>query len=54
MADEKKPEDSAKPEQSNDDLPRAKVGVKDKGKIVYTALDQPMSGAIADVADGDD
>jgi hypothetical protein len=27
---------------------------KDKGKVVTTAFGEPMSGGIADIADGDD
>jgi hypothetical protein len=32
---------------------KAKVGVIDKGEIVSTAFDEPMSGLIADITDGD-
>jgi hypothetical protein len=32
---------------------KAKVGVVDKGEIVSTAFDEPMSGLIADITDGD-
>jgi hypothetical protein len=50
---EEKPADTA-PEQSEEtQLHKAKVGVKDKGHVVTTAFDEPMSGAIADIADGD-
>jgi hypothetical protein len=34
-------------------LRKAKVGVVDKGEIVSTAFDEPMSGLIADITDGD-
>ena len=54
MADDQ-PEDVTTPETPEQaELRRAKVGVKDKGQVVHTALDQPMSGMIADIADGDD
>jgi hypothetical protein len=51
MADEK-PEDST-PE-TEEALRKAKVGVKDRGEIVSGPCDEPMSGLIADIADGDD
>ncbi len=31
----------------------AKVGVKDRGKVVYTADGERVDGIIADLADGD-
>jgi hypothetical protein len=34
-------------------LRKAKVGVKDKGEIVGSTMDEPVSGLIADIADGD-
>lgn len=40
-------------DQPQETLHKAKVGVKDKGTVVHTAFDEPMSGAIADIADGD-
>lgn len=33
--------------------PKAKVGQDDTGHIVTTAGDEPFSGTIADIADGD-
>ena len=33
--------------------PRAKVGQDDTGHIVTTAGDEPLSGAVADITDGD-
>ena len=53
MADDK-PEDAAPETPEPADANKAKVGVKDKGHDVHTALDQPVSGLIADIADGDD
>lgn len=44
------PKDPADPAE----LPIAQPHHKDKGTIVRTALDEPMSGGIADIADGDD
>lgn len=35
-------------------LQSGKPGVKDKGKLVSTAGGEPLSGHIADLADGDD
>ncbi len=40
------PEAAAKPQ-------AAKVGVKDRGKVVYTADGERVDGLIADIADGD-
>lgn len=34
-------------------LPRARPGVKDAGRVVTTAADEPISGTVADVTDGD-
>ena len=34
-------------------LPRARPGVKDAGRVVATAADEPIPGAVADVSDGD-
>ncbi len=53
MADEK-PEDVAGETTEEAALRKAKVGVKDKHADVHTAMDQPVSGIIADLADGDD
>ena len=33
---------------------KAQVGVVDKGEVVSSACDEPISGIIADIADGDD
>lgn len=53
MSDEK-PADATTPETAQEaEHLRAKVGVKDKGKVVHTAFDEPMSGSVADIADGD-
>jgi hypothetical protein len=35
-------------------LRKAQVGVVDKGEVVSSACDEPISGIIADIADGDD
>ncbi len=51
MADET-PETTPETEEAAT-LRKAKVGVKDKGEIVGSTLDQPISGIIADIADGD-
>ncbi|HWE47900.1 MAG TPA: hypothetical protein VG407_17915 [Caulobacteraceae bacterium] len=49
------PEDAVAPNTSETaPLRKAQVGVVDKGEVVGTALDQPVSGIIADIADGDD
>ena len=53
MADDK-PEDTTPETAEEAALRKAKVGVKDKGEAVHTAMDQPVSGMIADLADGDD
>ena len=53
MADEK-PADSASTEDKNAEIPTAKVHHVDKGHVVKTALGEPMSGGVADIADGDD
>ena len=34
-------------------LPRARPGVKDSGRVVATAADEPIPGSVADVTDGD-
>lgn len=51
MADEKKTPDT---ETEKDEPQRAQHHHKDKGKVVTTAFGEPMSGGIADIADGDD
>jgi hypothetical protein len=52
MADEKKtPETDT---EKKEELERAQHHHKDKGKVVTTAFGEPMSGGIADIADGDD
>jgi hypothetical protein len=53
MADDK-PEDTTPETTEEAALRKAKVGVKDKNQTVHTALDQPVSGILADLADGDD
>ena len=52
MADET-PKDTTPETPEAAELRKAKVGVKDKGEIVGSTLDQPISGIIADIADGD-
>jgi hypothetical protein len=52
MADEKKPAEDASPEE-HAEYQRAKKGVVDSGHIVKGALDEPLSGTVADIADGD-
>jgi hypothetical protein len=37
----------------HENLSRAHPHHKDKGTVVHTAFDEPMSGGIADIADGD-
>ena len=49
---EDKTEDTPETEHESE-LRKAKVGVKDKHETVHTALDQPVSGILADLADGD-
>ena len=34
-------------------LPRARPGVKDSGRVVATAADEPIPGSVSDVTDGD-
>jgi hypothetical protein len=48
--DTEKTDPNAKPEAPE----QAKGHHKDKGKVVTTAFGEPMSGGIADIADGDD
>ena len=51
MADENKtPETEVTPNEQQVARPHQ----KDKGKVVTTAFGEPMSGGIADIADGDD
>ena len=42
------------PKTDNQDPQKARPHQKDKGKVVTTAFGEPMSGGIADIADGDD
>jgi hypothetical protein len=42
------------PEADKQEPQRAHPHQKDKGKVVTTAFGEPMSGGIADIADGDD
>ena len=42
------------PETDKDAPQQAHPHQKDKGKVVTTAFGEPMSGGIADIADGDD
>ena len=51
MAEEPKTPET---ETEKQDPERAQVHHKDKGKVVTTAFGEPMSGGIADIADGDD
>jgi hypothetical protein len=51
MADEDKTPET----EANKEAPQvARPHQKDKGKVVTTAFGEPMSGGIADIADGDD
>jgi len=50
MANEPPKEPATEPEE----VQTAQPGHKDKGKVVRTAFGEPMSGGIADIADGDD
>ena len=52
MADDKKPEDEAAPEGEHK-YQQAKKGVQDAGEIVTSAGDEPLSGILADITDGD-
>ena len=52
MADENKDDETPKPQ--NGDLKTAHPHQKDKGTVVRTAFGEPMSGGVADIADGDD
>ncbi len=51
MADENKDDETPKPQP---DLKQAHPHQKDKGTVVHTAFGEPMSGGVADIADGDD
>jgi hypothetical protein len=51
MADE--PKDTL-PATDEKELPTATPKHKDKGTVVRTAFGEPMSGGVADIADGDD
>jgi hypothetical protein len=48
------PADPKDPAAEPEELKTAHPHRKDKGTIVRTALGEPMSGGIADIADGDD
>ena len=48
------PTDPKDPAAEAEELKTAHPHRKDKGTIVRTALGEPMSGGIADIADGDD
>jgi hypothetical protein len=48
------PADPKDPAAEPQELKAAHPHRKDKGTIVHTALGEPMSGGIADIADGDD
>ena len=50
MSETEKPED-AKP--ATTVYPKPKIGQDDHGKTVSTAADEPMSGILADITDGD-
>jgi hypothetical protein len=52
MADDKTPEDKA-PEAGEPKYQQAKKGVQDAGEIVTSAGDEPLSGILADITDGD-
>jgi hypothetical protein len=52
MADD--PKTPEEPATEKEALERAQTHHKDKGKVVTTAFGEPMSGGIADIADGDD
>ena len=51
MADERKDDEAPPPAP---ELHQAHPHHKDKGEIVKTAFGEPMSGGVADIADGDD
>jgi len=51
MADENKDDETPTPQS---DPKQAHPHHKDKGTVVRTAFGEPMSGGIADIADGDD
>jgi len=51
MADENKTPETETPA---NEPQQARPHQKDKGKVVTTAFGEPMSGGIADIADGDD
>jgi hypothetical protein len=50
MADDKKPEEAA---EDHPKYQQAKKGVQDAGEIVTSAGDEPLSGILADITDGD-
>ena len=51
MADENKDDETPTPQSG---IKQAQPHHKDKGTVVRTAFGEPMSGGIADIADGDD
>ena len=51
MSDDKKPEEAAPEGQPK--YQQAKKGVQDAGEIVTSAGDEPLSGILADITDGD-
>jgi hypothetical protein len=51
MTEERKDQEPAAPPS---ELHQAHPHRKDKGTVVTTAFDEPMSGGVADIADGDD
>jgi len=53
MADPNEP-NKTDPPADPQELQQARPNQKDKGKVVHTAFGEPMSGGIADIADGDD
>ena len=53
MADPNDPNNTDPPADSQEPQ-QAHPHQKDKGKVVRTAFGEPMSGGIADIADGDD
>jgi len=50
MTDERKDKEAP----AQEELHQAHPHRKDKGQVVKTAFDEPMSGGVADIADGDD
>ena len=54
MADPKDTDPTEPPAADQSDIQQAHPHHRDKGKVVRTAFGEPMSGGIADIADGDD